>query len=179
VKPLRRAVFLDRDGVLNEIVQRDGHPASPRLLSQLELVPDLDQVARLADAGFLVFVVTNQPDIARGHVDADLIEAIFDAIRTRAPIDDHRVCPHEDADGCACRKPKPGMILDLARHWHVDMARSWMIGDMWRDVEAGRAAGLGVILIGRPYNAATEADVVVDSLTAAVEHVLGTERGWG
>src|SRR5690606_18918108 len=109
------AVFLDRDGVLNEIVERDGQPGSPRSLDELRLVHDIDAITRLHDAGLRTFVITNQPDIARGHVPAAVVDQMLDAIRSRVPIDDARVCRHEDADGCVCRKPKPGMILDLAR----------------------------------------------------------------
>lgn len=174
---LRSAVFLDRDGVLNEIVERDGQPASPRSLDELRLVPDLEAVNRLADAGHLVFITTNQPDVARGHVGSDVIEGVMDRIRSRVHVDDTRVCTHEDADACACRKPKPGMLMDLARHWHVDLARSWMIGDMWQDVAAARAAGCRSVLIRTAYNRDASADLEADTLAEAVERVL--EHGGG
>jgi len=169
---LRSAVFLDRDGVLNEVVERDGQPASPRSLDDLRLVTDLEAVDRLADAGHLVFITTNQPDVARGHVSSAIIEEIMIRIRSHVHIDDTRVCTHEDADDCACRKPKPGMLMDLARHWHVDLARSWMIGDMWRDVAAARAAGCRSVLIRTAYNRAASADLEADTLAEAVERVL-------
>jgi D-glycero-D-manno-heptose 1,7-bisphosphate phosphatase len=174
----RPAVFLDRDGVLNEVVERDGQPASPRTLDELRLVPDLGAVGRLVRAGHLVFVTTNQPDIARGLVSAEMVDLMMDRIRSHVHIDDVRICTHVDADACGCRKPAPGMLLDLARHWHVDLARSWMVGDTWRDMEAARAAGCRPILIRRSYNA----DVVVEFETAtlggAVARVLdqGGER---
>lgn len=171
------AVFLDRDGVLNHIVERAGQPASPRTLEELRLVADLDAVNRLAEAGRLVFITTNQPDIARGHASTDLMDRILDRIRSRVHIDDARICAHEDADACACRKPKPGMLLDLARHWHVDLARSWMIGDMWRDVEAARAAGCRSVLIRRDYNRGAAADLEAATLTEAVAWVLRPEEG--
>jgi D-glycero-D-manno-heptose 1,7-bisphosphate phosphatase len=105
------------------------------------------------------------------------MECILDRIRSRVHIDDIRICAHEDADACACRKPRPGMLLDLARHWHVDLARSWMIGDMWRDVEAARAAGCRSVLIRRDYNRRTAADVEAATLTEAIARVL--ENGGG
>lgn len=172
---LRRAVFLDRDGVLNDIVERNGEPASPRSLDRFRLAADIDRVKRLRDAGFLVFIVTNQPDIARGHTTHRLLDQMVDAIRSRIHVDDVRVCPHDDAAGCECRKPKPGMILDLARHWHVDMSRSWMIGDMWRDVDAARAAGVRPVLIRRSYNAAVRVEREAASLGEAVGVVLEEE----
>lgn len=169
---LRSAVFLDRDGVLNHVVERDGQPASPRTLDELRLVPDLAAVNRLQQAGYLTFITTNQPDVARGYVSWGLIDRVLERIRSRVHIDDTRVCAHEDADDCSCRKPKPGMLLDLARHWHVDLARSWMIGDMWRDVEAARAAGCRSVLIRAPYNGGAAADFEADTLAEAVARIL-------
>ena len=168
----RRAVFLDRDGVLNDVVMRNGAPESPRALDQLVLAADIGAVQRLKDAGFLLFLITNQPDIARGNVTEEYLDAIVERIRVHVPLDDVRFCPHDDADGCECRKPKPGMILDLAREWHVDMPRSFVIGDMWRDAGAARAAGIRSILIRRDYNVDAEPDLEVTSLTEAVEAVL-------
>jgi D-glycero-D-manno-heptose 1,7-bisphosphate phosphatase len=173
VSSVRQAVFLDRDGVLNEIVERDGKPASPRSLDEFRLVPDVDVVARLRDAGMLVFVITNQPDVARGHTTEELLSRMLAVIRGRVEIDDHRVCLHEDGDGCACRKPKPGMILDLAAAWKVDLARSFVVGDMWRDVDAARAAGCRSVLLARDYNRAARADHTAATLTQAVDIILG------
>jgi D-glycero-D-manno-heptose 1,7-bisphosphate phosphatase len=158
--------------VLNEVVMRNGAPESPRALEQLVLAADIDAVQRLKDAGYLLFLITNQPDIARGNVTEEYLDAILDRIRVHVPLDDVRFCPHDDADGCECRKPKPGMILDLAHEWRVDMNRSFVIGDMWRDVGAARAAGCRSILIRRDYNIDAQPDVEVTSLTAAVEVVL-------
>jgi D-glycero-D-manno-heptose 1,7-bisphosphate phosphatase len=168
----RRAVFLDRDGVLNEVVERDGRPGSPRVLTEFRLVDDLQCVQRLKDAGFLLFVITNQPDVTRGHVTLDLLDAMLTEISRRVSIDDYRTCPHDDADACACRKPRPGMILDLARHWHVDLVHSFVIGDMWRDVEAARSAGCTPVLISRPYNEGVEVTLKAQSLAAAVDIIL-------
>jgi D-glycero-D-manno-heptose 1,7-bisphosphate phosphatase len=167
-----RAVFLDRDGVLNEIVERDGRPGSPRRLDELRLVDDVGTAARLHEAGLLVFMITNQPDLARGHVTPQLLERMIEAVRARVPIDDYRVCPHEDADRCSCRKPLPGMILDLAQQWQVEPRQSFMVGDMWRDVEAARAAGCTSILLERDYNSDARPDLRATTLTEAVDMIL-------
>jgi D-glycero-D-manno-heptose 1,7-bisphosphate phosphatase len=172
----RAAVFLDRDGVLNEVVERAGLPGSPRSVSELRLVPDVAHARRLKEAGLLVFIVTNQPDRSRGELTQEALDAMMAAIRAVVPVDDYRVCVHEDADDCACRKPRPGMLLDLAHHWHLDLSRSVVVGDMWRDVEAARAAGCRSILIRRPYNRGVSGDAEADSLAAAVDIVL-EERG--
>lgn len=167
------AVFLDRDGVLNRIVPRDGHPGSPRSLDEFVVDDEAPRaVARLREAGFRTFIITNQPDIARGLLPSSELEAMMDVLRRRVEVDDARVCRHDDADACACRKPKPGMILDLAARWSIDLARSYVIGDSWKDMEASRAAGCRGILIERPYNVGTRFMARVASLDEAVDLIL-------
>lgn len=166
------AVFLDRDGVLNEVVERDGRPGSPREPSEFRLVDDIDVVRRLRGAGYRVFVITNQPDLARGLMTRRSFDAMMETIVARVPVDEYAVCPHDDGEGCNCRKPLPGMIHDLAQRWQVDPSRSWVIGDMWRDVEAARSAGCTSILIRRAYNDDARPDHEVTSLREAVELVL-------
>jgi histidinol-phosphate phosphatase family protein len=166
------AVFLDRDGVLNRIVERDGRPASPRRFEEFRLVDDIDVVQELRAAGFRVFIITNQPDLSRGLTTREEFDRMMAAITSRVPIDEVRVCPHDDADGCDCRKPLPGMITALAAAWNVDLSRSWVIGDMWRDVAAARAAGCASILLRRGYNAEAAPDHEVSSLTEAVQRVV-------
>jgi D-glycero-D-manno-heptose 1,7-bisphosphate phosphatase len=167
------AVFLDRDGVLNEIVERDGRVESPRLLSELRVTAGAAAaVSRLREAGLGVFVVTNQPDLSRGLLPATELAAMLDVLQANVGFDDVAVCPHDDGDGCDCRKPLPGMLLQLAARWQVDLTRSWMVGDTWRDVEAGRAAGCRTVLLRTWYNGDVQGDAVVDSLSAAVECIL-------
>lgn len=157
-----RAVFLDRDGVLNDLVMREGKAVSPRNLEDFKMVPGAGaSVARLRDAGFRVFVVTNQPDIARGQMERATLDRMLDMVRVEVKPDEVAVCPHDDADGCACRKPKPGMLHELSHRWGVDLGRSVMVGDTWRDMQAGRAAKCLTVLVGpgsdesADYNAAT------------------------
>jgi D-glycero-D-manno-heptose 1,7-bisphosphate phosphatase len=164
----RQAVFLDRDGVLNRVVTRQGRPASPRSLEELALEPGAaPAVAALRAAGFLVFVVTNQPDLARGLLSPAVHEAMVARVREAVGPDEVVVCPHDDADACPCRKPRPGMLLRLAERWGVDLASSYMVGDTWKDMEAGRAVGCGVILIRADYNRGVAADHAVASLAEA------------
>jgi histidinol-phosphate phosphatase family protein len=167
------AVFLDRDGVLNEVIVRDGHPASPRCVAELELVADIGVVHELRAAGYRVFIITNQPDVARGLMPAHELEAMMQRIAARIPVDEYAVCPHEDDDACDCRKPLPGMIHGLAERWNVDLSRSWVIGDTWRDIDTARAAGCGSILIRRWYNDGVHADHEVSSLAEAVQLAAG------
>lgn len=176
----RPAIFLDRDGVLNEVLWRDGAPASPRRAADFRVSAAAAQaVRRLRSAGLPVFVVTNQPDLARGTLTGEEHERMLALLRAAVPVDDVAVCPHDDADACACRKPKPGMLEDLAARHGISLARSVMVGDSQKDVEAGRRAGCRTILIRREYNRGLEADAVVDTLDSAVDEILRHQRGVG
>jgi D-glycero-D-manno-heptose 1,7-bisphosphate phosphatase len=172
---VRRAVFLDRDGVLLPVVVRDGIPR-PIADEEVELLPGVAEACRtLREAGFLLVVVTNQPDIARGTVSAEAVERINARLRSMLPLDDLRVCPHDDADDCDCRKPRPGLLVDAASDWEVELASSFMVGDRWRDVGAGRRAGCRVIFVDRGYEETLELepDAVVSGLPEAAEWILG------
>lgn len=172
-----RAVFLDRDGVINRAVVRDGKPYPPALVSEVEILPGVPEaLARLRSAGYHLVVVTNQPDVARGTTSLAAVEAIHAHLRATLGLDDIRVCPHDDADGCDCRKPKPGLLL---RPPASDMAASVMIGDRWRDIEAGRAAGCGVtILVDYEYDERIphEPTVRLGSLAEAAAWLLDRQR---
>jgi D-glycero-D-manno-heptose 1,7-bisphosphate phosphatase len=170
---LPRAAFLDRDGVINRAVVRKGKPYPPATIAEVEILPGVaDAIARLQEARYAVVVVTNQPDIARGATTQNTVDLIHAHMRAALAVDDIRVCPHDDADGCDCRKPKPGLLL-RAPAYH--MAASAMIGDRWRDIEAGRAAGCGVtILVDYGYDEVIphEPDARVGSLAEAVDWLL-------
>jgi D-glycero-D-manno-heptose 1,7-bisphosphate phosphatase len=148
-----RAVFLDRDGVLNRALVRNGKPYPPAGMDDLEILEDaVGGCARLRAAGFLLIGATNQPDVARGTVKRADVDALNAAVAAACGLHSIRVCPHDDADGCACRKPKPGLLLDAARELGIDLASSFMVGDRWRDVEAGAAAGCRTVFVDRGYD---------------------------
>jgi D-glycero-D-manno-heptose 1,7-bisphosphate phosphatase len=176
----RSAVFLDRDGVLNEAVVVNGRPHPPDSAADLIVRPDtIEACIQLHEAGLLLVVVTNQPDIARGRQTWEGVEVINSELRRRMPLDDVRVCPHDDKDHCACRKPAPGLLVDGAAAWNIDLRQSVMVGDRWRDVEAGRRAGCAVVLIQRDYAEkppAADADLVVGTLHEAVPWILKTTK---
>ena len=166
----QRAAFLDRDGVINRAIVREGKPHPPSSLDEIEWLPGVgDAITALRSLGFRVIVVTNQPDVGRGVQARETVEAIHAELRRRYPIDDVKVCYHVEEDGCGCRKPKTGMLLDAAKQWGVDVSRSVMIGDRWRDIEAGRAAGCKTILIAAAYDERkpVQPDAVVRSLAEA------------
>ena len=149
---MSRAVFLDRDGVLTRALVRDGRPYAPVTLAEMEIEQDAAMaLERLKAAGFLLIVVTNQPDVARGIARREDVEAMHSALRAALPLDGCFVCYHDDADGCACRKPLPGLLLQAAEEQGIDLAASFLVGDRWRDIDAGAAAGCRTILIDRGY----------------------------
>ena len=170
-----RAVFLDRDGVLIRAPVVDGLPHSIRRVEELELEPGaVGSCTALADAGYLLAVVTNQPDVARGLLSREVVDAVHTRLAELLPLDDIRVCPHDDADGCACRKPKPGMLVEAAREHGIALERSYMVGDRRIDVEAGRAAGCTCVFLDRKYSEhmPDRPDVVVRDLDEAVAWIL-------
>jgi len=173
---MRRAVFLDRDGVLNRaFIHDDGKSHPPASPDELEILPGVAKACMtLRQAGFLLIVVTNQPDVARGAQSRDVVEAINDALRRQIPIDDIRVCYHDDPDDCACRKPRPGLLLEAANVWEIDLSSSFMVGDRWKDIEAGRRAGCKTVLVSGVYTEAARSrpDFHIASLQEAADWIL-------
>jgi D-glycero-D-manno-heptose 1,7-bisphosphate phosphatase len=146
------AVFLDRDGVLNKAIIRDGKPYPPRDLGEFAITASaLASLDALKREGFLLVVITNQPDIARGRSSRAEVDAINAKLAEGLPLDAIEVCEHDDNEHCECRKPKPGMIMRAQQKLGIDLARSFMVGDRWRDIEAGRRAGCRTLLIGEGY----------------------------
>jgi len=175
VKLMRRAVFLDRDGVINASVVRDGKPYPPANLEELKILPGVAGAIRsLREAGFAVVIVTNQPDVATGVQQRDVVESMHRNLRDTLLLDDIKVCYHTDAHKCSCRKPKPGMLLEAAHDLAIDPTLSFMVGDRWRDIEAGKAAGCYTFFIDYGYleMKPESPDMVVVSLEEATRVIL-------
>jgi D-sedoheptulose 7-phosphate isomerase len=183
----RRAVFLDRDGVIDRARIQNGKPVPPATLAELEIFPDAS--AALADLkrhGFLLIVVTNQPDVARGTQQRETVEQINLALASALPIDQVLVCYHSGQSECDCRKPLPGLLLRAAREHQIDLLRSFMVGDRWRDIDAGHNAGCQTVLIDYAYKersperAATArvkslreaADWIIESISKGAENEI-------
>jgi len=169
------AVFMDRDGVINRAEVRDGVPRPPASIEDFELLPGVvEAVYRLRHAGLAVVIVTNQPDVARGDQRRSVVEAMNERVREALEPDSIVVCYHDDADGCECRKPAPGMLLAAAEDLALDLTTSFMVGDRWRDIDAGRRAGCRTIFVDHGYEERRpEApDAVVADLTEAVTWIL-------
>jgi len=171
-----KAVFLDRDGVLNQAVVRNGKPYPPASAAELVLAPHSNKALQeLRAQGFLLLVVTNQPDVAKGITTRLAVEEINRKLASELPVDDVFVCYHQDTDHCDCRKPKPGMILEGARKHNVDLEESFMVGDRWRDVEAGQNAGCRTLFIDGGYEErqpVRPADARVHTLKEAADWII-------
>lgn len=173
---MRRAVFLDRDGVINRALVRDGRPYPPANLAEVEILSGVpDALAALHDAGFMLIVVTNQPDVARGTTLVVAVEEINNYLASCLPIDEFRTCYHDSSDGCDCRKPLPGAIMTAASQHEIDLGVSYMVGDRWRDIEAGQRAGCTTIFIDYGYDEKQPESVNyrVRSLEEASQFILG------
>ena len=172
---MNRAVFLDRDGVINRAPVRQGKPYAPGSLAELEILPGVgDALEQLRQAHFLLIVVTNQPDVARGTQTKEAVEAIHAYLQATLPLTAIMTC-YEDGDLCPDRKPNPGMLLKATAQYDIDISTSFMVGDRWRDIEAGRRAGCQTVFLDygyaepRPDPAATHTCV---TLPAAVHWIL-------
>lgn len=172
------AIFLDRDGVLNRSVFRDGVACPPSTMDEFELLPGVrDALDRLKRAGYLLVVVTNQPDIARGTQSAAVVAAMNEVVARELGVDAVLVCPHDDIDDCTCRKPKAGMLLEAMERFDIDRERSFMVGDRWRDVVAGQVAGCRTVQVGSldEGDQSVAATARRDDLADAVRWILSQE----
>lgn len=177
----RKAVFLDRDGVINECKVVDGKPYPPLSVEEFVIYPGvLAACQKLKQAGFLLVVATNQPDVGRGTLKREIVEAIHAHMLQVLPLDRVEVCYHpgKSETECDCRKPKPGMLLRAAHELNIDLKVSWMVGDRWRDIDCGHAAGCRTILINYEYDEPLRQrpDFRVRNLLEAAEVILKHSR---
>ena len=173
---MRRAIFLDRDGVINRAEVHKGKPYPPANLAAMELLPGVPAALQaLHAAGWMLIVVTNQPDVARGTTPRAVVDAINGHLKEILPIKEFRTCYHDSGDGCDCRKPSPGALLAAAFEHGIDLKRSFMVGDRWRDVEAGQRAGCKTVFIDYNYaeNKPGTFDYKVKSLQEAATIIIG------
>jgi D-glycero-D-manno-heptose 1,7-bisphosphate phosphatase len=173
---LRRAVFLDRDGVLNRAIVRNGTPHPPTNLAELEIVPDASRALQdLKAAGFLLIGVTNQPDVARGTQSRAVVESINAALLASLPLQEILVCYHDDGDGCDCRKPRPGLLFQGSARHAINLSLSFVVGDRWKDVETGHRASCATIFLDYDYaeqGPDSPPDYTANSLSEAAAWIL-------
>lgn len=174
------AVFLDRDGVLVVPEFRAGRSFAPTTLDEFEIAPDAPAcTALLKQAGFVLVVVTNQPDLGNGRIAPAVMQEMHRRMRAALPIDDVEVCPHRQDEHCDCRKPQPGMLLTAATRLGIALDLSFMVGDRASDIAAGRAAGCRTVFLDLGYTAEPkpiDADFNVCSLRDATSCILSAHR---
>ncbi len=171
----RKAVFLDRDGVINRSLIKDGKPYPPSSVEEVKIIPGVARaIKKLKDADFLIICVTNQPDVARRTQNRKAVEVIHKLLLKLLCLDEIMVCYHDDNDRCQCRKPLPGMLLDAAKKFSIDLKKSFIVGDRWRDIEAGRRAGCTTVMVDYRYTEKEcfQPDARVSSLPEAVDWIL-------
>ena len=173
----QRVVFLDRDGVLNKAFPEGSTTRPPMSVEELELLPGVPEaLAKLRAAGFVLVVVTNQPDVARGKQTREAVEAINAKLGAALPLLDTFACYHDSADKCACRKPKPGLILAAAAKWDLDVPSAFLIGDRWSDIVSAHVAGCRAVLIETPFGNPERCapDHTTTDIAGAVDWILET-----
>ena len=172
---MNRAVFLDRDGVINRAIIVNGKPYPPKSLKALEILPGVaSAMESLHKAGWFLIVITNQPDVARGTVKRTDVEMINNHLEKVLPIDEFRTCYHDNSDGCQCRKPRPGALIGAANSYNLNLHKSYIIGDRWSDIEAGINAGCKTIFLDYGYKEKQPQSYsyCVHSLAEATEIIL-------
>ncbi len=178
---VRRAVFLDRDGIINRALVFNGKPYPPTTLDEFEILPDaFEACKKLKEAGYVIVVATNQPDVGRGTLSQSVVEDMHTFLLKQVPIDRIEVCYHpgRGQSDCQCRKPLPGMLLRAAQELGLDLPQSWMVGDRFTDIMCGRAAGCRTILVGGGYNEEPQVtpDFCAGNLTEAVAKILSCAK---
>jgi D-glycero-D-manno-heptose 1,7-bisphosphate phosphatase len=170
------AVFFDRDGILNRAIVREGRPYPPGKLEDMEILPGTAaSLARLTNAGYILIGITNQPDVARGTQTREMVESLNAFVQSQLPVREVFVCYHDDGDRCECRKPKPGLILQAAEKYGIDLSQSWMVGDRWKDIAAGQAVRLKTIFVDYHYAETYQglpADVTVEDTSYLADLIL-------
>lgn len=177
---MKKAVFLDRDGVINKAIIIDGKPYPPPSLDAVEILSEVkESMEALQNSNWMIFVVTNQPDVARGKISKEEVEKINNHLKNLLPIDELYTCYHDNNDFCDCRKPKPGVLTSVAKNNNIDLNNSYMIGDRWSDIEAGNRAGCKTFFIDYSYKEKKPSNYTfqVKSLKEAVDIILGLSNG--
>ena len=175
---MNKGVFLDRDGVLNKAIVRNGKPFPPANDKEFEVLEGVEEaLILLRNSNFKIIVVTNQPDLSRGKITLEQVNHFHSILQEKLNIHDFYICPHDDFHECLCRKPKPGLITKSALENKVDLSNSYLVGDRWRDIEAGQSAGCKCFYISSGYKERLplEPYLEVQSLLEASKIILEME----
>ncbi len=171
---MNKAIFFDRDGVLNELIQRDGGFYSPQSFDQFKIYDNAKNIINeLKQRGFLSIIVSNQPDIARGCLNKIELDKMTKVLFNELMIDDIFYCTHDDSDLCDCRKPAPGLLIQAAEKWKIDLQKSFMVGDTWKDAEAAKNANVNFLLLNRDYNLDCDSPNRINCLEDIFNYIKG------
>lgn len=170
---MKRCVFIERDGILNEIRVGPKNQITPLTLEEFKLHLNAEPpLRRLKEAGFVLVVTTNQPGLSRGYQSRREMDRMHDLLRRTFPVDDILVCPHDESDHCPCRKPRPGLLIEAGFKWRLNLDHSFVISDKWPDAEAARAAGCTSLLVKSPWVGRVHHDLVLEDLDAIADKIL-------
>lgn len=170
---MKRAVFIERDAVLNEVRLGPKQQITPLTLEEFKVVEDAKApLSKLKAAGFLLIVTTNQPGLSRGYQSRRELDRMHDLLRRTFPVDDIMVCPHDESDHCPCRKPRPGLLIEAAFKWHLNLDHSFVISNKWQDAEAARTAGCTSLLLESPWVGQVHHDFVLPDLSRIVDKII-------
>ena len=173
-----KAIFLDRDGIINKVVLKKGKPAPPIDFNEFELTEGIVETLQvLKQAGYLLIIFTNQPDVRRGDQTQTRVEAFHRHIQEILPIDRVYVCYHDSQDNCDCRKPKPGMLKQAQQDFNIDFQKSFVVGDRWRDVDAGNAVGCRTLFMDYQYDESlrTQPSFIIHKIRQVLDIVPDTQ----
>jgi D-glycero-D-manno-heptose 1,7-bisphosphate phosphatase len=175
---MKLAVFIERDGILNQARVERLHQVSPLTMDDFKVNPDaVPLLQKMKAAGLVLIATTNQPGLSRGYQSRREMDRMHDLLRRTFPLDDILVCPHDETDQCPCRKPKPGLLVEASFKWHLSLDRSFVVSDKWQDAEAARLAGSTSVLVQSPFVGKVHRDFLVNDLASAVEKILMVNSG--
>lgn len=170
---MKRCVFIERDGILNEVRVGPKNQLTPLTLEEFKLKSTIKPLlGQLKEAGFVLVVTTNQPGLSRGYQSRRELDRMHDLLRRVLPIDDILVCPHDESDHCPCRKPRPGLLIEAAFKWHLNLDHSFVVSDKWQDAEAARAAGCTSLIVNSPWVGRVHHDLVLPDLDSVIAKIL-------
>jgi D-glycero-D-manno-heptose 1,7-bisphosphate phosphatase len=177
---MKKAVFIERDGILNKVRMGPKNPIAPLTLEEFRVKTDAEPALReLKAAGFVLIVTTNQPGLSRGYQSRRELDRMHDLLRRRFPIDDLMVCPHEESDYCPCRKPRPGLLIEAAFKWQLSLEHSFVISDKWQDAEAARFTGCTSLLVRSPWVGKAHPDFVLADLDRIAGKIVSLKQPAG
>lgn len=170
---MKRAVFIERDSILNEVRSGPKHQIAPIGLEEFKVITaNAEPLKKLKAVGFVLIATTNQPGLSRGYQSRRELDRMHELLRRTFPLDDLMLCPHDEADHCPCRKPRPGLLIEAAFKWHLSLDHSYVISDKWQDAEAARTAGCTSLLVKSPWIGQVHHDFVLPDLCSIVDKIL-------